>query len=214
MTKKKRDLLTVAYEKSGEMFRNSVFGRLVKYTITNDFTKTQRDKFLNQYPEHYKRFAQFLSGGTVGNKEITWLPDHIKKDIIDAHKMENYPRREEILKGGSTKGQPNPKYDPKSTLLSTWMPKNPSVETTYSLGHVQFKPTKDGGYRMTDTYDVDPNKELGNDEPYKPLRGVKSDLVEGDQMASRLYDASTWLGITQPLKYNVKFNRKDLQINK
>ena len=65
---------------------------------------------------------------------------------------------------------------------------------------------------MTDVYDVDPNQELG-DEPYKRLRSTRSDLVEGGQLASRLDDFANFLGINKPMKFNVKFNREDLQIN-
>ena len=94
-------------------------------------------------------------------------------------------------------------------------------------------PDEKGGFTMTDTYDVDPNEELG-DKAYKPLTGNVSDLVEGDiekgqtinlfgrqfkapfdvPVASRAYDISKFLGINKPLKYNVKIDRKDLQIRK
>ena len=67
------NIMSSVYDKSGEMFRDSLFGKLTKGAITSDFTKTQRDKVLDKFgaPEHYKRFAQYLTGGTVGNKDIT-----------------------------------------------------------------------------------------------------------------------------------------------
>ena len=43
-------------------------------------------------------------------------------------------------------------------------------------------------------------------DPYKPLRGTASDLQEGGQLASRLYDLSKFLGITGDMRYNVKFD--------
>ena len=75
----------------------------------------------------------------------------------------------------------------------------------FKNGNVQFKPNKDGGYTLTDTYDVDSNVSMGAD-PYKPLRGTASDLQEGGQLASRLYDLSKFLGITGDMRYNVKFD--------
>lgn len=219
MAKNKRDLLSIAYDKTGEMFRRSPYGIALRFAITNDLTKTARDKLLSKFPEHHKRFAQYLTGGTVGNKDITWLPDHIKQDIIKAHQLNQYPEREKFITKGSTKGKLNPKYNPNSNLLSTWnqghdenFQPHISTETTYSLGHVQFIPDGKGGYTMTDVYDVDPNQELG-DEPYKRLRSTRSDLVEGGQLASRLDDFANFLGINKPMKFNVKFNREDLQIN-
>ena len=86
---KDRDLITDIYNKSGEMFRDSFLGKLSKKAITSDFTKTQRDKLLDKFgaPEHYKAFAQYLTGGTVGNKDITKLPENIRKDVIRSHLM-------------------------------------------------------------------------------------------------------------------------------
>ena len=80
-----RDVITDLYDKSGEMFRDSFLGKLSKKAITSDFTKTQRDNLLNTFrvPEHYKAFAQYLTGGTVGNKDITTLPENLKKDIVE-----------------------------------------------------------------------------------------------------------------------------------
>jgi len=240
MAKTKRDLLTIAYDESGAMFRRSPYGMALQFAITNDFTKTARDKLLSKFPEHHKRLAQYLTGGTVSNKEITQLPENIKQEVIRAHQLDQYPERKEFITKGSTKGEPNPKYNPRSNLLSTWNEGHDenyqphiSKETTYSLGHVRFTPDKQGGATMTDVYDVDPNQELG-DDPYKPITGNVSDLVEGDiekgqrinifgrqfkapfdiPVASRAYDISKFLGINKPMKYNVKFNREDLQINK
>ena len=209
MNKNKRDLLTIAYDTSGELFRRSPYGQALNLAVTNDLTKTARDKLLNRFPEHYKRFGQYLTGGTVGNKDITELPDHIKKHIVEAHHLNQYPdrKRSPVLKKDSfygKKGDPNPEYNPKSNTLRLY---NFPDETSLSLGHVQFKPDKKGGATMTDIWDVD------SFNSSKPLRGYKSDLVEGGKLAARAYDVSKWLGINRNLKYNVKFSRKDLQIN-
>ena len=211
------NIMSSVYDKSGEMFRNSLIGKLTKGAITSDFTKTQRDKVLDKFgaPEHYKRFAQYLTGGTVGDKDIKNLPENVKKDVVRSHflgteKDSNadllpylgYPEKEKTIIGGKFKGQPNPNYNPDSNLLSTYtQPKR----TAYSLGHVQFKPNQDGGYTMTDIYKVDSNKSMGA-RPYIPLVSRKADLGEGGILASRLYDLSKFLGINNPMKYNVKFD--------
>ena len=198
------NIMSSVYDKSGEMFRDSLLGKLTKGAITSDFTKTQRDKVLDKFgaPEHYKRFAQYLTGGTVGNKDITSLPVDVRKDILTAHSEGKYPQKEEFIIGGKFKGKPNPNYNPDSNLLSTYMQ---PTRTAYSLGHVQFKPNQGGGYTMTDTYKVDSNKSMGA-RPYIPLVTKKSDLGEGGILASRLYDLSKFLGINNPMKYNVKFD--------
>jgi len=240
---KDKDFITTLYEKGGEMFRGSAPGKLIKDAVTSDFTKTQRNKLLNTFglPEHYQQFAKYLTGGTIGNRDITSLPDNIRKDIVRAHykgtdkdpyrsSFTAYPDRRETIyspkykqmeeaakKEGELTGDfssydaivhgegakiPNPNYNPKSTLLSTYMT---PYRTARSLGHVQFKPEEDGGFRMTDTYDVDSNISMGA-KPYKPLRGTKADLIEGGQLASRLYDLSKFLGITGDMRYNVRFD--------
>ena len=209
---KDRDLITTLYEGSGDMFRRSIPGKLVKGVVTSDVVKKGRNKLLNMSgaPEHYKQFAKYLSGGTVGNKEITELPENIKKDVIKAHfqvptdrsPFSGYPDKQEFYVAGKNKGKPNPNYDPESTQLQLY---DQSDEAAYTLGNVQFKPDKDGGYTLTDTYDVDSNVSMGAD-PYKPLRGTASDLQEGGQLASRLYDLSKFLGITGDMRYNVKFD--------
>ena len=240
MAKNKRDLLTIAYEEGGKKFRRSLTGKALQFAITNNLTKTARDRLLQRFPEHYKRLAQYLTGGTVSNKEITKLPENVKKELITAHLNNQYPHRQEFITKGIKKCKPNPKYNPRSTLLSTWNEGydknyNPQIskETTYSLGHVQMTPDGQGGFTMTDTYDVDPNQELGA-KAYKPLMGNVSDLVEGDiekgqrinflgrqfkapfdiPIASRVYDLSQFLGINKAMEYNVKIDRKDLQIQK
>lgn len=240
---KDKDFITTLYEKGGEMFRDSAPGRLIKDAVTSDFTKTQRNKLLNTFgvPEHYQQFAKYLTGGTIGNKDITSLPDNVKKDVVRAHytgtdkdpyhssfgaypdrretiyspkykEMKKAAEKEAELTGDSSSydaivhGEgamiPNPKYNPESTLLSTYMTPD---RTAYTLGHVQFKPEEDGGFRMTDTYKVDSNVSMG-EAPYKPLRGTKADLGEGGQLASRLYDISKFFGLTGDMKYNVKFD--------
>ena len=209
---KDQDFITTLYEQGGDMFRDSVPGKLFKGVVTSDVVKKGRNKLLDMSgaPEHYKQFAKYLTGGTVGNKDITELPANIRSDVIAAHLQKptdtnpfsGYPNKEKFILAGETKGDLNKSYDPNSTLLQTY---DTSPETAYSLGNVQFKPNKDGGYTLTDVYDVDSNVSMGED-PYKPLRGTASDLQEGGQLASRLYDLSKFLGITGDMKYNVKFD--------
>ena len=204
----KKDLLTIGYDTAGTLFRNSPQGKLLKFMITNNFTKSARDKLLKNQPEHVKRYIQYLTGGTVGDKTITKLPDKVKKEVIEAHLANQYPERQNefLLKDSyyGKKGDPNPEYNPKSNLLKLY---NKSPETHMSLGHVQFISDGQGGYTMTDTYDVDETR-------HKPLRGFTTDLAEGGAPAAYAYDISKFLGINKNLKYNVKFTRKDLQINK
>ena len=199
-----RNVISPIYDVGGKMFRDSLLGKLTKGAITSDFTKTQRDKVLDKFgaPEHYKRFAQYLTGGTVGNKDITSLPVDVQKDILTAHSQGEYPQKEEFIIGGKFKGKPNPNYNPDSNLLSTY---TQPTRTAFSLGHVQFKPNQGGGYTMTDTYKVDSNEAMGA-KPYIPLVTRKSDLGEGGILASRLYDLSKFLGINNPMKYNVKLD--------
>ena len=204
----KRDSLTIAYDTAGALFRNTPQGRLLKFIITNNLSKSARDKLLENQPEHVKRYIQYLTGGTVGNKTITKLPDKVKKEVIEAHLANQYPeRKDQFLPKDSyygKKGDPNPKWNPKSNLLKLY---NKSPETHKSLGHVQFTPDGQGGYTLTDIYDVDETR-------HKPLRGFTTDLAEGGPRAAYAYDISKFLGINKNLKYNVKFTRKDLQINK
>ena len=93
------NIMSSVYDKSGEMFRDSLLGKLTKGAITSDFTKTQRDNLLNTFrvPEHYKAFAQYLTGGTVGNKDITTLPENLKKDIVESHNRSFYPYQQELV---------------------------------------------------------------------------------------------------------------------
>ena len=209
---KDKDLITTLYEQGGEMFRGSMPGKLVKGVVTSDVVKKGRNKLLDMSgaPEHYKQFAKYLTGGTVGNKDITELPANIRADVIQAHLQKptdtnpfsGYPEKEEFILAGKNKGKPNPNYNPESTQLQLY---DQSNEAAYTLGNVQFKPDKDGGYTLTDTYDVDSNVSMGAD-PYRPLRGTKTDLQEGGQLASRLYDLSKFFGLTGDMKYNVKFD--------
>ena len=84
---KDRDLITTLYEGSGDMFRRSIPGKLVKGVVTSDVVKKGRNKLLDMSgaPEHYKQFAKYLTGGTIGNKDITELPANIRSDVIAAH---------------------------------------------------------------------------------------------------------------------------------
>ena len=215
---KNKDILSTIYDKSGEMFRDSLFGKLFKKAATSDFTKSARDKLLNisGAPEHYKQFGKYLTGGTIGNKDITELPAYMRKDVVKAHLQKptdefpfsGYPHKEEFILAGKNKGEPNKSFNPDSTLLQLY---NQGDETAYTLGHVQFKPNKEGGYTLTDTYDVDSPQELGMREPYKPFRTIHPDLLEGGRPASILYDVSKFLGLTGDMKYNVKFDKGDFK---
>jgi len=215
---KNKDMLTTVYDKSGEMFRDSLFGKLFKKAATSDFVKKGRNKLLDisGAPEHYKQYAKYLTGGTVGNKEITELPENIKKDVVKAHfqtptdenPFTGYPEKEKTIAAGINKGKPNPSYNPESTSLQLY---DQSDETAYTLGNVQFKPDKEGGYTLTDTYDVDDPRELGARQPYKPFRDTHPDLQEGGRPASILYDVSKFLGLTGDMKYNVKFDKGDFK---
>ena len=123
---KNKDILTTVYDKSGEMFRDSLFGKLFKKAATSDFVKKGRNKLLDMSgaPEHYKQYAKYLTGGTVGNKEITELPENIKKDVVKAHfqtptddsPFSGYPDKQELIPAGKTKGEPNPTFNPDSRI--------------------------------------------------------------------------------------------------
>ena len=215
---KDRDLITTLYEGSGDMFRRSIPGKLVKGVVTSDVVKKGRNKLLDMSgaPEHYKQFAKYLTGGTIGNKDITELPANIRSDVIAAHLQKptdespfsGYPEKEEFILAGKNKGKPNPFYNPKSTQLQFY---DQNDETAYTLGNVQFKPNEEGGYTLTDIYDVDSPKELGMRETYKPFRTIHPDLLEGGRPASILYDVSKFLGLTGDMKYNVKFDKGDFE---
>ena len=148
---KDRDLITTLYEGSGDMFRRSIPGKLVKGVVTSDVVKKGRNKLLDMSgaPEHYKQFAKYLTGGTIGNKDITELPANIRSDVIAAHLQKptdtypfsGYPDKDEFILAGKNKGKPNPNYNPESTQLQLY---EQSDEAAYTLGNVQFKPDKDG----------------------------------------------------------------------
>ena len=222
--------LTTLYNQSGKAFRNSKVGKLVKSAITSDTTKKLRDLAIDKVglKEHEKRFLQYLTGGTVGNKPITELPEKLISGLSISHARGAYPhRREEVanpknLEGLSDLGPatiPNPNYNPNSTLLSTYAM---GAETAHTLGHVQFTPNTDGSFQMTDTYDVDSNVSMG-DKKYTPLVGERSDLVEGTKhlelfgkkfkipVASRMHDISTWLGVAQDMQFDVKIPKENIK---
>tara|TARA_R100000234_G_scaffold95085_1_gene63363 strand:+ start:162 stop:959 length:798 start_codon:yes stop_codon:yes gene_type:complete len=197
--------LTTLYNQSGKAFRNSKVGKLVKSAITSDTTKRIRDLAIDKagLKEYEKRFLQHLTGGTVGNKPITELPDKVIMGLSIAHARGDYPDLKKTIKSpdygkmvaaaekeaeltgdessfksivhGDGAQIPNPNYDPNSKLLSTY---SLGKSTAYTLGHVQMNPNQDGSFRMTDTYDVDSNVSMG-DNKYQPLVGERSDLVEG-----------------------------------
>ena len=222
--------LTTLYNQSGKAFRDSKVGKLVKSAITSDTTKRIRDLAIDKVglKEHEKRFLQYLTGGTVGNKPITELPEKLITGLSISHARGDYPeKREEVanpenLEGLSDLGPatiPNPNYNPNSTLLSTY---GMGPETANTLGHVQMTSNKDGSFQMTDTYDVDSNVSMG-DEKYTPLVGERSDLVEGTQhislfgkyfkipVASRMHDVSTWLGVAQDMQFDVNIPKKSIE---
>lgn len=197
--------LTTLYNQSGKKFRDSKVGKLVNFAITNDATKRLRDLAIDKIglKEHEKRFLQHLTGGTVGNKPITELPEKVVMGLSIAHARGDYPDLKKTIKSpdygkmvaaaekeaeltgdessfksivhGDGAMIPNPDYDPNSKLLSTY---RVGKSTAYTLGHVQMNPNEDGSFRMTDTYDVDSNVSMGDDK-YQPLVGERSDLVEG-----------------------------------
>ena len=221
--------LTTLYNQSGKAFRNSKVGKLVKSAITSDTTKRIRDLAIDKVglKEHEKRFLQYLTGGTVGDKPITKLPEKLITGLSISHARGNYPeRREEVanpenLEGLSDLGPakiPNPDYNPNSTLLSTY---GMGPETAHTLGHVRMTPNKDGSFQMIDTYDVDSNVSMG-DKRYTPLVGERSDLVEGTKhlelfgkkfqipVVSRMHDVSTWLGVAQDMQFDVKIPKEKI----
>ena len=199
------DQITALYNQSGEKFRDSRVGKLVKSAITSDTTKRLRDLAIDKlgFQEHEKRFIQHLTGGTIVNQPITELPESMIRSLSIAHARGDYPElketipskhygkmvaaaeKEAALTGDSSSFKsivheggaevPNPKYKPDSKLLSTYAMKD---ETAYTLGHVQMNENPDGSFRMTDTYDVDSNVSMGN-KKYVPLVGERSDLTEG-----------------------------------
>tara|TARA_R100000458_G_scaffold21118_1_gene18898 strand:- start:335 stop:1117 length:783 start_codon:yes stop_codon:yes gene_type:complete len=212
------DQITALYNQSGKAFRDSRVGKLVKSAITSDTTKKLRDLAIDKigFQEHEKRFIQHLTGGTVGNKPITELPEKLITGLSIAHARGDYPElketipskhygkmvaaaeQEAALTGDSSSFKsivhgdgamvPNPNYNPDSKLLSTYG--SPGTETAWTLGHVQMTENPDGSLRMTDTYDVDSNISMG-DEKYVPLIGERSDLIEGTKrikMLGREYD--------------------------
>ena len=222
--------LTTLYNQSGKAFRNSKVGKLVKSAITSDTTKRIRDLAIDKVglKEHEKRFLQYLTGGTVGNKPITELPEKLITGLSISHARGNYPLKKELInnpenpEGLSDLGPakiPNPDYNPNSTLLSTY---GMGAETAHTLGHVQMTPNKDGSFQMTDTYDVDSNVSMG-DKKYTPLVGERSDLVEGTKhislfgkdfkipVASRMHDVSTWLGVAQDMQFDVKIPKEKVE---
>jgi len=173
-----------------------------------------RDAFLNKIgtPEHYKRFAQYLTGGVKGDV-VTELPRNILLDVVGEHVRGAYPDRDKQIphpnnpEGLSDLGpawMDNPAYDPKSTLLSTYgSGYTGSKRTLGSLGHLNFVPEKNDkgeliGYRIKDTWDVDP------DRNYKPWKSKHhGDLIEGGVVAARAYDLAKKLGTAKDFKYDV-----------
>ncbi len=223
MTKstKNRDLLSILYGATGYMWRNSLPGKALKTSITNPVTKTVRDIALSKTPEHYKRFAQYLTGGTRG--DVKKLPKHIVEDISQKvqegqlkdgmlntyqeikpeYKKQYKAAIESIKKGDPTNWKEMTSESGKKKYFT-----QANVETYGSIGHAQLTPNEDGTHTLKDRYDVD------HDPNYKPLRGTHRDLYEGGQVGSRAYDAAKWLGITGDFDYNVKINNEALKIKK
>jgi len=226
--------LTTLYNQSGKAFRNSKVGKLVKSAITSDTTKRIRDLAIDKagLKEHEKRFLQYLTGGTVGNKPITELPERLITGLSISHARGDYPYRKEFInnpenpEGLADLGPakiPNPDYNPNSNLLSTYGA--PGDDTAYTLGHVQMTTNKDGSFQMTDTYDVDSNQTFEGQykKQYTPLVGEMSDLREGTKhvtlfgkdfkipVASRMHDVSTWLGVAQDMQFDVKIPKKSIE---
>ncbi len=188
-----------------------------------------RDTALNtlRVPEHYKRFAQYLTGGVEGDV-INELPRNILLDVVGEHVRGAYPDRDKripvedyqqqvdaakdsgneqlwySLVHGQAGMRDNPNYDPESTLLSTYgSDYTGSKRTLGSLGHLNFVPEKNDegkliGYRIKDTWDVDP------DPSYKAWKSPHhKDLIEGGVVAARAHDIATKLGTAKKFKYDV-----------
>ena len=168
-----------------------------------------RDTILDKLgtPEHYKRFAQYLTGGVKGDV-VTELPRNILLDVVGEHIRGAYPDRDKTITAleldGSKFTIPNRDYDPKSTLLSTYESGyTGSKRTLGSLGHLNFVPEKNDkgeltGYRIIDTWDVDP------DPDYKAWKSPHhDDLIEGGVVAARAHDLANKLGTAKPFKYDV-----------
>ena len=171
-----------------------------------------RDAILDKLgtPEHYKRFAQYLTGGVKGDV-VNELPRNILLDVVGEHVRGAYPDRDKTItvdgsyyEDGSKVTIPNKDYDPKSTLLSTYgSGYTGSKRTLGSLGHLNFVPEKNDkgeliGYRIKDTWDVDP------DRNYKPWKSKHhSDLIEGGVVAARAHDLAKKLGTAKDFKYDV-----------
>jgi|8_EtaG_2_1085327.scaffolds.fasta_scaffold63277_3 hypothetical protein len=221
----KRDLLTIGYNVSGKAFRSSALGKFTKFAVTNPASKAIRDAALSKTPEHYKRFAQYLTGGTRG--DVTKLPKEVIQDIAIAKFQGQHDTASGMLTtynsvkpeyqkdvddamanyGNSEKAKQFWKdFTSEEGQKKYWTSAN--VRTYGSIGNAHLKDNKDGTSTLRDIYDVD------HDKDYKPLRGVHSDLIEGGKFGSRVYDAAKWLGIASDFKYNVKIKNKDLKINK
>jgi len=89
----------------GGRFRDSFLGKGVKKAITNRRTMMIRDKILDTVlsddKEHVKRFAQYLTGGTVDGKDIINLPQGVRDDVIAAHRKGDYPERDKTISKSS-----------------------------------------------------------------------------------------------------------------
>ena len=224
-----RDLLTSAYNISGQMFRDSLLGKATKFAITNKATKTVRNLLIDKTlkdKEHIAGFAKYLTGGTIDNKPITELSEHQLDAVKASHLSNKYPHKKEFYSGiekydGSK--YKNPDYNPNSTLLDTYFTSgshynvdgkiySPNQRTSGFLGHAHLDKTDTGNYRLTDIWDVD------HDPDYKPIRGknhfdlqegvIKTGLKIGNKkvnipVASMAYDAAKWLGINQKMKIDV-----------
>ena len=175
-SKKNKDLLSIAYGTTGAMWQNSLIGKAVKTSIKNPVTKAVRDVALSKAPEHYKRYAQYLTGGTRG--DVTKLSPEIIGDIAKAKERGQHVGTT-IHTYAGIKGKPGSKEytenvkaylaDKKAGATDQELSKyysggNP--RTAGSLGSAQLTPNKDDTHTLTDTYDVDP------DPDYKPLRGT------------------------------------------
>ena len=173
-----------------------------------------RDTVLDaiQTPEHYKRFIQYLTGGVQGDV-VDKLPRNILLDVVGEHLRGAYPNRnKQIPNPNNPEGladlgpawAPNPDYDPKSTLLSTYgSGYTGSKRTLGSLGHLDFSPQYDAdnnliGYRIKDKWDVD------HDPDYKAWKSPHhADLIEGGVVSARANDLANKFGTAKGFNYDV-----------
>ena len=82
---------------------------------------------------------------------------------------------------------------------------------TNKLGGFQAKRDKKGDLLIQDRWEVNQSNLREGDDPYKKWTGTHSDLVEGGQLASRVYDTAETLGTYRPYDIDVKVSKEDYE---